>query len=496
MHALQSAAPDEWGTNDEKPAANPLTVLIQILRGRVFLTMSASMVLAVVVGLVAFLAIKPMYQSTGVVQVRANKSGILYQDNDDSRLRLFDAFVASEASYLESRPVLERALTAKSLVKLDWAPSTENFNLLRHALEVKSKGGLITLSCEHATPKVASAMVNAVLDAYQELHVERSRREDSVRERQLEFREKELLHRLSELEDIIREVGQEYSVQTMASAHVRKIAQIQEVDDRINELSNSVAQREATIAATELDVGDSELKRLVVLDQAMADLTFERAKRVALLASLPATLASNHPAVYQRKLGVESLDAAIEDRRAQIATLGTSGALTKSGDNGSSDSLEALRTLLTRLQGRFSELRGEARELNSRLIQLEFSKSEHAYAQELLEETRLALEKVRVESQNTLPGTIDVRVRGSVPTQPASDKRRPIAAAGACGGGLMGLLGIAGYGFVRRRIRYTEELQCLLPANEVIGALPRTIENSSRQNDCSFTALLHDGSGA
>ena len=480
IQGLQSAAPDQWNTAEDAPAGNPLIPLLHVLRGRVAIAITAGGIIAFIFAGVAYSVIQPTFQSTGIVQVRANKAGILYQDRDDSRLRLFDAFVASEASYLESRPVLERALTAKSLKRLDWAPTTENFNLLRQSLEVKAKGGLITVACQHAEPKSASAMVNAVLDAYQELHVERSRREDSVRERQLEAREKQLLQRLSDLEDIIREVGQEYSTQTMASAHVRKIAQMQEIDDRINELSNSIAQREAELS-TELDVGDSDLKRLVVLDQAMADLTFEKAKRVALLASLPATLAENHPAVNQRRLGVESLDAAIEDRRAQISTLGTSGALTKSGANGTAESLGALRTLLDRLLERQSDLQSEARELNSRLIQLEFSKSEHAYARDLLEETRLALERVRVESQNTLPGTIDIRVRGSVPTQPANDKRRPIAAAGACGGGVLGLASVVGFGFVRRRLRYKEELDNLLGGDDSSVELPCVTANGATE---------------
>lgn len=491
MHALQSAAPDEWDADEAKPAGNPALVILHMLAGRLVLTACLSLTLAGIVAIAAFLAIKPTYQSTGLVQVKANKAGILYKDNDDSRLRLFDAFVSSEASYLESRPVLERALTTKSFEKLTWAPTTESFDRLRHALEVKSKGGLITVACKHPDPNTAAAMLNAVLDAYEELHVERSRREDSVRERQLEARENELLSRLSDLEDTIREVGQEYSVQSMASAHVKKIAQIQDVDDRINELANSVAQRESELSATELDVGDEELKRLVVLDQAMADLTFEKAKRVALLASLPASLAENHPAVYQRKLGVDSLDKAIEDRRAQIATLGTSGALTKSGENASSSSLDALRRLLARLESRHSDLQSEAKALNSRLIELESSKSEHAYARELLEETRLALERVRVESQNTLPGTIDIRVRGSVPTQPASDKRRPLAAAGACGGSMLGLLGVVGYGFVNRRIRFRRELELAVPSAEIVADLPDATEASAAHFE-KFNRAVHE----
>ena len=44
------------------------------------------------------------------MRIVARESKILYADADDSRVRLFDSFVAAEVNYLGSRPVLERTL--------------------------------------------------------------------------------------------------------------------------------------------------------------------------------------------------------------------------------------------------------------------------------------------------------------------------------------------------------------------------------------------------
>ena len=484
----QAFRADTPSYEDDGPQPNPLKYVVQLLRGRIHWVVLASCAFAFTGATAGYFAKGPVYTSAAIIQVSASRPGILYNDQDDSRLRLFDAFVASEASYLGSRPVMERALTQPAIEQLGWEPSAESFRKLRDAIDINSKDGLITVACNHSQPETAASLVNSLLDAYQEMHVEYSRREDSVRDRQLTRREAELLEKLERIEQQIREVGQEYSLQSIASAHVRKIAQIQELDQRVDELETTVASREAQDALSEVDTGDVEIKRLVVLDHALADMLFERAKRAAGLSSLPSDLGSSHPAVRQATLAIASIDAAIEDRRAQLATLGTTGALTKAGKSADSESLLGLKALLSRLQSRVEELRVEAKELNGRLIQLEFLDQERDQVRQLLEETRQGLEQVRVESQNTLPGTSEIRARGSIPTEPSSDKRKILAAAGAAGGCGAGAVLVLGFAFIFRRIRFSDELTTGFPQIPLAGVLPAT---ESSDTDAEYSAAIH-----
>lgn len=480
---------DEADDREATSGSNPLEYLMRTLRGRWAKVLIASALLGAAGAVIGFFIQKPKFVSTGIVQVSANRPGIMYEDRDDSRLRLFDAFVSAEAAYLGSRPVLERALSEDGIADVGWAPSAENFRRLREALEVNFKGGLITVTCNSVLAEESAAMVNSLLDAYSDMHVEHLRREDSVRERQLVIREAELLEKLESLEGRIKAVGQEYGVQSIAAAHVRKIAQIEEVDVRVTELATTVASREAADSLSEVDTGDVEIKRLVVLDHALADMLFERTKRAAHLASLPTDLAESHPAVKQAKKALASIDAAVEDRRAQLATLGSTGALTKAGKNSSEESLEGLRALWSRLKDRVEDLRGEAIELNARLIELEFLDGEREQVRELLDQTRAVLEQVRVESQNTLPGTIEIRARGSVPAQPAEDKRMIMAAAGGFGGVGVGLFSVLGLGLLLRRLRYSDELDAATPDIALSGVLPDTELDGVNASD--YTHAIH-----
>lgn len=473
----------------ESTPANPVTIVLQLLRGRYVIAAALACWLGLIGGICGFFVQRPSYSSIGIIQVSANKRGILYENNDDSRLRLFDAFVASEASYLGSRPVLERAVSDPSIEELGWNQSGESLRRLREAVKIDAKGGLITVTGTSGKPETAATVVNSLLDAYEELHVEHSRRVDSVRERQLAHRELDLLRKLSEVETQMREAGQEYGLQSIAAAHVRKVAQIQEVDQRIAELENTIATREAEDALSEVDTGDVEIKRLVVLDHALADMLFDRSQRVAEINALPDWLMDSHPTVRAAKEKLKAIEQAIEDRRQQLATLGTTGALTKSGKTAAQESLDGLKALHISLVARAEALRGEGKELNGRFIRLEFLDKEREQIRHLLDETREALEEVRVESENTLPGTIEVRARGSVPTTPSKDKRKVMALAGAFGGGFAGLASLLAVAFLFRRLRFSDEISLALSDVSLAGTLPKFDETAA--TDAAYQLAIH-----
>ena len=96
---------------NEPPASlDPLGILRRALRGREGRVALAMLLVALLGAVGAYFAINPAYQSSGMVRVLAREAKILYADSDDSRLRLYDAFVTAEMELLQSRPVLEAAL--------------------------------------------------------------------------------------------------------------------------------------------------------------------------------------------------------------------------------------------------------------------------------------------------------------------------------------------------------------------------------------------------
>lgn len=447
---------------DEEPqaAVNPLSHVFRNFRGIWIPAFLAATVFACLLGFAGFSASKPIYESQGLVRVVAKEAKILYADNDDSRLRLYDAFVSAEVTYLMSQPVLERAYEIHSdqLTELGLEADIPGFKDFIDRLSVEKLKGLIGISAASGNAADAQATVNALLRSYVTLHTEQSGSRKSLRARELEVRAQQLQEQQFQLGQQLLAVGEEYDASSLAKAHLTKVTQLEELDIRIDELANSLMEMEASNGALDADTGDMEIKRATLLDRAMADMVFERAKRAAELEKLLLRYQPVHPKVRTLSASLRVIDEAIETRRRLIATLGKTGAIT-GGDGADQEQsvaeLEALKRKLTTRRGELSE---DAKDLNGKLIKLRRLNEEKAQIAGMLAETRRILDQVNLENRTNLPGTIEILSRGSMPQQPAKDKRMQFALLGFMfGGGL-----IVAVIFLKRQfsdtVRYSDDL--------------------------------------
>ena len=474
---------DDPDAGDEPARAiNPIKIVLRTLRGRYWIAAALAVLFASLGATGGYLSKHPVYVSGGIIQVYPNRTSILYGDEDDSRLRLFDAFVAAEASFLNSPSVMERAVKSKLLKELGWTVDLDGMNRLKETVAVDKKGSLITVTTGFDDPNSAATLLNVVLDAYEELHIERLKLQDTVRDRELSVREQEILTKLGELDKQILVIGQEYGADSIVSAHIRKITQAEDADKRAAELAMSIASMSGSKKNNDVDVGDAELKRLVVLDHALADMLFERSKQMAELAVLNARHAPEHVDVVEMQARIEVIDQAIEERRIQLTTLGTTGALTKGDSKGTTESLDDLTALHERFVDQRKNFQQEARDLNGRLIQLDSLKDERTQLRSSLQETRRALEQIRLESNHTLPGTIEIKSRGVVSTSPASDKRMMFCLAGGGFGAVGGIALTLAFGLLFGGYRFSDDLSEGQPGIPMVGVLPTMADSQSESN--------------
>jgi uncharacterized protein involved in exopolysaccharide biosynthesis/Mrp family chromosome partitioning ATPase len=482
---------DHGDRNEETVSAvNPIKIALRTLRGRYLIAAILATIFGSVGALGGYLSKHPVYVSGGIIQVFPSKTNILYSDQDDSRLRLFDAFVAAEASFIKSPPVLERAVKSSLLKDLGWTSDLEGMNRLKETVAVEKKGGLITVTTGYVDPTAAAVLLNAVLSAYQELHTEQLKLQDSVRDRELSQREQEILTKLAEFDKQILEVGQEYGADSIVSAHIRKITLAEDIDKRVSELGMSIGAMGNAKKSNDVDVGAAELKRLVVLDQALADMLFEQSKQRAELAVLEARHAPEHRDVIEMQARIKVIDQAIEERRNQLTTLGTTGALTKGDSKDTSETLDDLKALQARFVDQRKVLQQAARDLNGRLIKLEALKDERNQMRSLLEETRRALAQIRLESNHSLPGTAEIKSRGVVSSRPASDKRMMFCLAGGGFGALGGVAATLIGGLMFGGYRFSDDLSEGQPMFPMMGIVP-AIASNNPDADAEFQQAIH-----
>jgi Mrp family chromosome partitioning ATPase/uncharacterized protein involved in exopolysaccharide biosynthesis len=445
-------------TDDAPPALDPVGIVRRALRGRERRVAILTLLVALLAATVAYLAIKPSYQSSGMLRVLPTEGKILYSDSDDSRLRLYDAFVTAEMQLLTSRPILEAALEHLHVDHDHSFPIPNDVGDLAAMVQATGKKGLISLAARSGNPRLSAAAVNSVIAAYEESNEAARRRNYDVRREELRSRETELEKNLAVLKDEYLLIGREHDAGTLSKAHVAKTAQLEVLEERLAELDNAIAQLQST-GGVSADVGNSiEIQRATLLDQAMAEMTYERAQRLATLETLKGRYRPSHPKLRSALRELEILEGAIDERRDQIAMLGKAGALTGSGSGADKETMENLQLVKDRLLARRQSVRSEAADLNTKLIRIRGIATEKDRLEQLLAETKRALDEVLVESHNDLSRAIEIIALGKVPKGPIEDKRKPAAVGGLVFGGLGTLALFIGGTVLAGRVRFSDDL--------------------------------------
>lgn len=426
---LISQVRDFIDDEDEAPAVDPVGMVLRAVRGKELRIGLTALGAALVAAVVVFALVSPVYQSSGMIRILPTEGKILYDAQDQSRLRLYDAFFNSEMQLLTSRPVLEAAIDRMYTETDGTKPLPANVIELANMISVSGRKGLINLRSRSDDPVKSAIAVNAVIAAFQSSNEEARMRVYDVREQELGNREAVLEADLASLNEEYLAVGGEHDAVSLAKAHMAKTAQLEVIQGRIEELENTIAEIESTGDMT-AGTGDSvAIQRATLLDQAMANMAFERAKRLATLETLKGRYKTTHPIRQSAQVELEVLEMAIEERQNQIALLGQAGAFLGDGGGSQSDSTEELRSALSRLLERRDTMRSEAEDLNGKLIRIRGIASEQSHLSELLEETKRALDEVMVESQNDLSRSIEVIAFGKAPSGAIEDKRKPLALA-------------------------------------------------------------------
>jgi uncharacterized protein involved in exopolysaccharide biosynthesis len=446
----------------EAPEPNPIGALARALRGRLRFACCTGALLGSVLGTGGYLSGTELYESQAILRVFPQESNILYATGDDSVLKTFDSFVKAETSYVASHPVMARALEILGEDHPDRAADI-TVSDLTGSIEIRRSDSLIVLTTRSREADFATDKLEAVVAAYMALTSETEEARSAVRLEELHTREIELVERLDVLRANQLEIGGEYGISAISRAHVEKIAQIDALDARLSEIGATLATLEASDGATSVDTSDTEIMRATLLDRTMADLGFERARLMSELAGLRAGYAGQSNPRFQQaeraKLEeIAVIEEALADRREQIRILGQTGALTDATAAGNDDNIEEIRSLYQRLEGQLEAARLEARELNRRRIELDRVEREIGESEDLLEETRRALEVIRLESGRALPGYTVLMSPPSEPLEPADDSSKMLAAAGVVGGAGFSLLLALGLGLSERRMRYAETL--------------------------------------
>lgn len=439
------------------PAPHPIAKLQRLMRGRWTKTSVAALAMGTVLGGAGFLSGQRIFESQAILRLYPQEANILYRTNDDSVLKTFDSFAKAETSTVASHPVMERALAN---LPDSFSHLTEGMTPgdLSSAIEVKRSDSLIVLTTRSADPAFAAAKLTAVIGAYQSLQTEEEAQRSTVRLTELENREALLIARRDEIRQRTLEVGGEFGIEALTKAHVEKVAQIEALSGRRAEVEATLATLKSKAGTSSADMSDDEIMRATLLDRALADLNFDRAKREAELATLMIRYKETSRAVQDKREEIAVIDKAMAERREQIKVLGQTGALTDTSAATPESSIAEIEALLAKVGGQLEQARKEARDLNAKRALLASLEQDAEENRDLLDETRAALEVIRLEAGRALPGYSVVMSPASLPVDAVEDSRKTNAVVGF-GIGLVLALGGALFWAIRfPAIRHSDAL--------------------------------------
>jgi succinoglycan biosynthesis transport protein ExoP len=440
----------------EPPEFSPFSALARFLRGRKRWILLLTMLISPVLGYLGYINGTITYETQAILRVYPQQSGILYDTGDDSVLKTFEAYVKAETSYVTSILVMQRAFDqlVEKYPELSEEASAQD---LTSAIKVRRQGSLIYLSSTAKSGQMVHDMLATVANSYLALRKESDSERSGLRLRELEMREAELLENFEILNERTLKVGGEYGVQSLARAHLDKVAQIDSLVQRRVEVSATLEAMRSNKNSS-ADMSDEQIMRATLLDRALADLNFDRAKRQAELEALSLRYRPTAPQVMEKQNQIAIIDQAMAERREQIKVLGQTGALTDTSNGTDEVNIEEIQQLLEKVAEQVERAREEARDLNAKRIELRFLAEERDELRDLLDETRRALEVLRLESDNALPGLSVLMSPPVVPTKPADDTAKIQSAAGVAAGFFLALLIVIIVTTFKRTIRFSDDL--------------------------------------
>jgi len=436
---------------------NPLAALGRAMRGNWLKASVAGAALGAGLAVLGYLAGVELYASQAILRVYPQEANILYRTGDDSVLKTFDSFVKAETSYVASHPVMERAA---QMLRGQFPEITADMSAadLGGSIEIKRNDSLIVLTTKSRDAAFAPAKLDAIVTAYLDMKAETEAKRSAVRLSELQERENELTARQTEIRQRTLAVGGEFGIDALTKAHVEKVAQIDGLSARRSEIEATLASLRAASGTSSADMSDDEILRATLLDRALADLNFDRAKRAAELATLTSRYNADSPQIRDKEFEIAVIDRAMSERREQIKVLGQTGALTDTSGADPQASVDEIAALLEKVTAQLDVARTEARDLNRKRAELASLQEEAEDIRSLLDDTRKALEIIRLEAGRALPGYSVVMSPPSRSPDPSEDSSKLNAVAGLLAGGALALFTTLGLGLMSPRIRFSDAL--------------------------------------
>ncbi len=495
---------DYQGYTAPEPAApheNPLHIVHRYLRGRYKWAALLGFLFAVPLGVGGYLAVAPIYQSTGIVRIAPTIQTKLYgKELEEAKVPpLFESLVATQASLLRSRRVLDNAVTDPKLIEAGWPRNNDGLGMLIKNLEVSNRAApeLITATVKHRNPVMAQAAVNAVLEAYEKVYEESGSINYTAKEKAIGDRKAELAGLIESKKRQIREFAMKYATDDLDDLHQSKVAELARLNRELRQLDLSLVNREKQPDGKDPEapqqVSEAMKESVTFLaeqDAVLARLVDEERSLVTSIDAMKLSKGPRHREVISANQRLEAVRNQITARAEVVRQLPR--ALDAEMTSTASMTIEQVRERRDRYLRLSDETLGAANEIQSTKLAINALKDEIADRKKELDDTSQTLERIRFEGAALAMGRMGIFQRGELPIEPYTDRRLPLAVMGVFAGFALGTGIMLLTGMVRGGFRYIDDIERTEGAAvPLLGTVPDLAGGGVEQEQMAALSVHH-----
>ncbi len=399
------------------------------LQGRWLPMVVVGAVAAGLFGGLGYLSTGPKYMSAGAIHVAPRLSVTLTEIPETGELDHFNSFVNTQVQLIQGQRVLEEALRSDALKSIDWGGANP-LTRLEEQLDVRSNRNseLITVAYECGEPKDAQAIVNAVIEAYENIYGRAGADQMARTLQRLKDLETQLSRQLRSLRTEMQTLSARYDTVDMHALRASMLTEIEQTERWMETAERLLAEREAmnservaddmavepTLEELEaIDPAVAEFRR--VRDAARADFEFARVRyRPESSLYLRAKRRKENAERIYRTQFLDALQT--WSRSGRIFALDVSSVVSLLSE-------DQVREQITFMEDRMATVRTEATQLAADLRTLEEIEDRAAGVETDLALAQGRIKQLEIEESAVQNGRITVAQWGSRPHSASSDGR-------------------------------------------------------------------------
>lgn len=479
--------------------------LHRLLRGRYIITIVLAVIGAAAGAAAGYMSTEPLYRSTGLVRVLPMMP-VVVTPTEQSRLHpLFTSFVQTQAAYLQTPRVIERAMESDAWRALGRPRTPAAKEAFIESLEVtaeREKPELIFVSFYDPDPKAARVASEQILRAYEHIYgaTELIASEEHIA--YLENLRRDLDSRIQQNNRRIHDMTKEYGTRDLGSLHASVIEQLQhaqgllyDAEAQLNAARAAVEEAASRPDAAEVDPMSAAMA-IGAVDQQMYGLLVEHAAAEANYERLRQQgFGENHRDVRRARARQDTArEAVVRYAEAYLERAGNLPAAAAAAANAlpPERALDYAQHYYDTMAGQVSQIRSQAQRIDALRMEVAGVESQIQRDAEQLKAVQDRIAALNTESKALdladVTGRITVISYGDDPTAPAVDHRKKLGALGFLAGAGLPVGAMILIGLLDGRYRYCDDARAGASRLPLLGILPDLPGNLTDPEQASIAA--------